>query len=535
MNFACCALLAALSVFDYPSRQPAHETYKRQFTRAMAAGDAKTMLAVCKKGAQLLPDDPVWAYNLACSLARNGMKERALDALEKAVSLGWRDADAMASDDDLRPLSDERRFRQAIDEAASLAGKPVLTGPNAAHAALGEAGKPLYVGENNLLWDLEAGCFRALLELEGASAGDGGTNAGDLYLNRDAGHSLLDTSLFPGLTRIIFDDDAVSRMNTLDLPNTLFPLPVFGNCSRALVDGPYWRSHPRAMATTASPSLPLMQKFYLSNQIWVFPAVADCPPAGTNGDVFASVTPYCMATAGKSWSDQFMLKAALEASRSLPPAAKREAVARGMLAPLIQSIVRKSIRGVENEEDYLTEKAHPTAFVPGSLDMVRLKSLAAATAPDAIPPVAAIRGVAVGKTAVKPRAPELTYATLCAWAFVLRAPDTNRVFAVAAVPAPGVRHAFAVVHDPGGAARIASVRESSAKIFIDKTKMSPVKRVDVAVFAKKGDSPWGAPSFVSFAVVDPSAPYSDPVLADPPAIAPAGGKDRDGRKDAPGA
>ena len=39
---------------------------------------------------------------------------------------------------------------------------------------------------------------------------------------------------------------------------------------------------------------------------------------------------------------------------------------------------------------------------------------------------------------------------------------------------------------------------------------------DVAVFAKNAKSGWGAPSFVSFAVVDPAAPYSDPVLTPPP-------------------
>ena len=53
--------------------------------------------------------------------------------------------------------------------------------------------------------------------------------------------------------------------------------------------------------------------------------------------------------------------------------------------------------------------------------------------------------------------------------------------------------------------------------------MSPTNRVDVAVFARRKGTGWGAPAFVSFAVVDPSAEYSDPVLTPRP-------PEEDGRK-----
>ena len=42
--------------------------------------------------------------------------------------------------------------------------------------------------------------------------------------------------------------------------------------------------------------------------------------------------------------------------------------------------------------------------------------------------------------------------------------------------------------------------------------MSVTNRIDIGVFGRNADTGWGAPSYVSFAVVDPSAPYSDPVL-----------------------
>lgn len=518
MNAACCILLAALSVFDYPARQADHERFRRDFAAALRSSDAPGMLKASKKGVALLPDDPTWAYNLACSLSRTGAKKAALDALEKAIELGFRDGAAIAADGDFAELAGDRRFKELVEEAKRLAGQPLLTGPNAAVPAIGIAGGPVFAGEHNISWDLEAGCYRVLMNLEGATREECGANAGDLYLNRDDGHSMLDVSQFPGVTSVMFDAATKERMNTLDLPNALFPYPVFGNCSRALVAGPLWRSHPRALATTAAAAIPQMQRFYLSNQIWVFPAVNDCPPAGTNGDVFASVTPYCIATAGRSWSDQYCLKAALEISRTLPPETKKAAVSRGLLAPLVQSILRKSIKGVASEEDYFTAKAHPTAFAVGSLDMEKLKALAAAAAPGSIPPLAPVKGVAIGKTSAPPPAPEITYFSPFAWAFVLRADDKLRTFAIAAAEAPGVEYAFAVVHDPGGAAKLETIAPNAAKATIDKSKMSPVKRVDVAVFARrKGtkETPWGAPSFVSFAVVDPSAPYSDPALANP--------------------
>ena len=129
--------------------------------------------------------------------------------------------------------------------------------------------------------------------------------------------------------------------------------------------------------TGESHRLKTMCHLYKSNQVWVFPAVYDCPPAGTNGDVFASVTPYWIATQGKSWSDQYYLKAALEVSRSLREDVKDAVVDAGLLAPTVQTIIRKSLLSVTNENDYLTARAHPSAFPAMGLDMQRLKELSA--------------------------------------------------------------------------------------------------------------------------------------------------------------
>jgi len=507
------ALLAALTVWDYPERQAAHESLKAEYLAATRAEAVDEMKYACEKGVELLPDDPVWRYNLACALARNGDGEEALDSLERAVRLGFRDAAGIAKDPDFGSVSNTERFGEILKRAKESEGRPVFMGPNASIPAEGAFGSTVALGEQNLKWDLDKACFLADLKLKGGNAGK---NAGDLYFNRDGGHSVLKTADFPGLTTVTFDSVGRGRGMALDMPNTVFPYPVFGNCSRAMTTGPMWRSIPRALVTTEARRLMSMYRFYLSNQTWVFPAVFDCGPDGKYGDVFASVAPYWIATEGKSWSDQPYIRAALEVSRTLKPETKAAVVAKGLLAPTIQALIRKSLKGVKDESAYLTPAAHPTAFPKNGLDMARLKSLASSMQTNEIPPVAIIAAVAADKTVKTGEAlPEVTYFTPCAWAFVLRTDDETRRFAISAAAEAGSEIAFAKIHGAAGSADIKVISPGKAEVTLHKSEISPVCRVDIGVFAKTPGSMWGAPSIVSFAVVDPTAPYSDPFLTPP--------------------
>lgn len=507
MNALVPILLGVMSVWDYPARQTQHERLRDEFVAAVRSGDTEVMADVSRKGVALLPDDPTWRYNLACSLAYFKDADPALDELEKAIDLGFRDSKAIASDGDLKRLAKEPRFKELVEYAEEMSRKPLLLGPQAVTPATGIFGRSIALGEQNLLWDFDVGCFSAQLRLAAASAGG---NTGDLYFNRDEGHSMLTVTNWPGLTEVKLDAEGRRRGLDLNYPNMIFPYPVFGNASRAFLGGPYWRSLPRALVTVDARHLRAMHRFYLSNQVWVFPSVFDCPPLGTNGDVFASVTPYWLVTQGRSWSDQYYLRAALEASRSMKSSAKAEAVRRGLLAPTIQALLRKALKGVETDEDYMGPKAHPTALPPNGLDMMRLSRSAAALTADAIAPVALITGVATKPERMKGVVPELTYLTPCAWAFVLRAEDERREFTVQATG--GEELAFAAVHDEKGLSRVERLSPTSAKVVIDRAGMTPTNRIDVAVFARNRGTGWGAPSYVSFAVVDPQAPYSDPAL-----------------------
>jgi hypothetical protein len=107
--------------------------------------------------------------------------------------------------------------------------------------------------------------------------------------------------------------------------------------------------------------------------------------------------------------------------------------------------------------------------------------------------------------------PELSYVSPCAWAFVLRKAEPVRTFVIGAEGAE--EYAFCLVHGAKDAEKIEQIGPGVAKVTLDKALITQSNRVDIAIFGKTEKSGWGAPSFVSFAVLDPDAKYCDPVLS----------------------
>lgn len=503
-------LLAVLSIWDYPVRQPAHEQLKNRFVAALRAGDTQVMEETCRKGVEILPDDPTWHFNLACSLAYFPKRaEDALDELEVAIDLGFRRPKEIAEDNDLKRLKNNRRFKELVDYAKEMETRPLMTGPLATVDATGVFGNAIALGEQNLNWDFDRGHFDARLKLvKGAEK----PWTGDLYMNRDGNHSPMNLAEFPGLTEVKFDSEGRARRMDINAPNVCFPYPTFGNSSMAF-KGPYWRSIPRSLMTMEANRLKSMEKLYLANQFWVFPSNEDTAPVGTNGDVFASIAPYWLTTAGRSWSDRPYLKAALMASAAFKKDVKAEIVRQGLLTPTIQTLIRKSLTNVNGENDYLSHLAHPTALPPNGVDTNRLVAAAASLKKSEIPPLAVISAELVPP--VTPAAfPELTYRSAFAWAYVLRADDVKRIFFVRAVGAKEFK--FVHTHGMDVNVKIEQVKPNEARVTIDRTGMNPTKRVDIAVFGRNPGTGWGAPSYLSIARLDPSAPYSDPILTPQP-------------------
>jgi tetratricopeptide (TPR) repeat protein len=69
-------------------------------------------LKVDEKLSRLEPNNPLVFYNLACSYSLIGEVDLAAHALEKALTLGYRDFKWLAKDPDLRTLRKHAAFRE---------------------------------------------------------------------------------------------------------------------------------------------------------------------------------------------------------------------------------------------------------------------------------------------------------------------------------------------------------------------------------------------------------------------------------------
>ena len=55
-------------------------------------------------------------YNLACAYAKNNHKQKALDALEKSVNMGYGTKQFFMSDADLDSIKNEKRFNEILEK-----------------------------------------------------------------------------------------------------------------------------------------------------------------------------------------------------------------------------------------------------------------------------------------------------------------------------------------------------------------------------------------------------------------------------------
>ncbi len=77
-------------------------------------------LQVDKQLSRLEPANPLVFYNLACSYSLNSEFDCAAAALDKALSLGYRDFKWLARDPDLRPLRKHPLFRSIEDKIRKM-------------------------------------------------------------------------------------------------------------------------------------------------------------------------------------------------------------------------------------------------------------------------------------------------------------------------------------------------------------------------------------------------------------------------------
>ena len=90
-------------------RSPANS--RRRTTRRSVVALSTEGLKVDERLSRLRPDDALVHYNLACSYSLTGQLELAIEALESAINLGYRDFKWMGQDPDLKNLRDHAEYK----------------------------------------------------------------------------------------------------------------------------------------------------------------------------------------------------------------------------------------------------------------------------------------------------------------------------------------------------------------------------------------------------------------------------------------
>ncbi len=234
---------------------------------------------------------------------------------------------------------------------------------------------------------------RAANELlrEHVARGRAAGNHGDLYDNRDRGHSSLARDAHPQLAHVTYAPEARAADIDYGLNDVvLFDAPTLGNSSTAVTGGALWRSLPRAALTRPDGSGParLFQN-YAANHVYIYPAHRDFSPEF--GDLLPANTPYILVSRGSSGSDRPFLEAVAMILAAFRPDTKARLEAEGLIAPTVQMVFRRSLQGVRSREAYLGGRAHPAAFDGADINLARMITLANSIAPDAIPPMVRIR------------------------------------------------------------------------------------------------------------------------------------------------
>ena len=218
-------------------------------------------------------------------------------------------------------------------------------------------------------------------------------NHGDLYDNRDRGHSRLRREAHPQLAHVLYAPAARAADLDYGLNDALlFDRPVVGNSSTAITGGLQWRSLPRHAMTRPDGAGPMrLWQTAAANHVYVYPAHKDY--GGERGDLFPANTPYLLVSRGSSGSDQPFLEAVAMILAAFRPDTKAKLVEAGMVNAAVQMVFRRSLQNVRSREAYFSGDAHPAAFDGYQINLARMVSLANSIAADAVPAEARIRVV----------------------------------------------------------------------------------------------------------------------------------------------
>ncbi|KGQ18010.1 Adenylate cyclase [Lysobacter dokdonensis DS-58] len=112
--------LGALNTLERHIKLNPHDTRALYFCAQdlYRVGEKERAIAMAEQALKQAQDEPVVLYNLACFYVEQDDLERAIDLLERAVSLGWGDRAWMEHDSDLDPLHGHPRFTALLSRIA---------------------------------------------------------------------------------------------------------------------------------------------------------------------------------------------------------------------------------------------------------------------------------------------------------------------------------------------------------------------------------------------------------------------------------
>jgi hypothetical protein len=561
----------AQDVFDMPRLYPQHRQLLQEMMQSVRAGKIEEMEAVARKAVTLFPQDATWHYNLACALAYRADKAESLAMLERAIDLGFRNPKAIEQDHDLKNLVKEPRFKTLVEKATQLQGKPVA-GVVQPQSTTSVMGLPVKIEAGNTFWDFDKGYFQTLLTLvppslnkitnyapayagpakkelqQWLSEGTASGNFGDLYLNRDNGHSALTYTNFPGLTPLVYGAEAKAKQVNIGLPNGSFGYPVIGNASIAITAGPFWRSMPRAIQTDPFQAAITLQ-WMLSNQCWLYPAHRDYTVE--TGDLYPANMPYYIISKGSSFTDIPFMEAVVATCAAFRPETKQALLSKSLLVPTVQMILRATQKNLKTPEDYLTGLAHPIVFDAANLNVEAMVKMAHDLTPQTIPLPVVIRTIKDAETQSGvdyfDSRPEGLFDTPFAIARVVRGVRTKtRSLTLEALlpgaPQPTTPFVWKVLQGNPAKVTIKPLTSNASQVEISVEyhgiyRPTPAawmtSRVEIGCFLKTGER-YAIPSIVSFAYLpneerlyrsdgqiqsvdytNPNHRYADPVLTLP--------------------
>ncbi len=526
---------SAPNLFQMPQYVLRQRTLARSLPQLVRRGQFAKAEETLGKLIARYPHWPGHHYMLAATLALQGKSAKALESLQSAFDQGFSDAAMLARDPSFTSLRGREPFGDLLYKMKRQ-GAPLFPAFKRNAIPRPVKGKRALVDEANTFWErrsnllLSAFRFPAgqqaqkvytatdpALQLlngwqkSGASAG----NYGDLYDNRDNAHSRLPAVQFPQLTHVIYGDKAkAAGLHYGVKTDHLFNAITIGNSSTALKDPTFWRSQARLVLTT--PRLAAQAYLqYANNQLYVYPEVKDHDPP--NGDLFPANTPYMLISQGASGSDQPLLRAVAGILAAFPPDVKEELRKLKLVAPTVQMIFRSGMKPVRSADDYLSAKAHPSAFDGADIDLKRMLTTARNLRGDALPPrvrldVKKESTLQPGRNYFGPtRRDEVLFNTPSAIARIHRSTDQERVMVVSAAGTndPNGRPLRFVWKLLRGDPAKVSIRTSTddgatAEIRVKWQDQRPVpfaekltsNRVDIGVFAYNGVY-YSSPAFVS--------------------------------------